>query len=177
MTAGCFFCGNVADDLYVASTFMIDRRVRECELELQDTVLLAKLSAGDLISLEAKKYLAQLGVVMEGMINTTHLNNWILAVIADLQEHKQGRFILLIFNEDVGEVLKEATSDSLDDEGIIIAKAAKIIRRHMLDTKNSLTGYSMTDVNMNQFHSLFFSLVRMILSGPYIETHGSLSEE
>ena len=54
MTAGCFFCGDVSDDLHDVSTFMIDKRVRECALELQDTVLLAKLSVGDLISQEAK---------------------------------------------------------------------------------------------------------------------------
>ena len=54
MTAGCFFYGDVSDDLHDVSTFMIDKRVRECALELQDTVLLAKLSVGDLISQEAK---------------------------------------------------------------------------------------------------------------------------
>ena len=49
MTVGCFFCGDVSGDLHEASTFMIDRRIRESALELQDTVLLAKLSVGDLI--------------------------------------------------------------------------------------------------------------------------------
>ena len=54
MTAGCFFCGDVSDDLHDVSTFMIGKRVRECALELQDNVLLAKLSVGYLISQEAK---------------------------------------------------------------------------------------------------------------------------
>jgi len=40
MTAGCFFYGDVSDDLHDVSTVMIDKRVRECALELQDTVLL-----------------------------------------------------------------------------------------------------------------------------------------
>ncbi|CAC5415247.1 unnamed protein product [Mytilus coruscus] len=61
------------------------------------------------------------------------------AAIADLQAHKKGRFDL-IFNKDVGEVLKEATSNSLDEKGIIKAKSAKIIQRDMLDTKNRFTG-------------------------------------
>lgn len=52
--ARMLFCGDESGDHHEASTFMIDRRVRECALELQDTVLLAKLSAGDLISQEAK---------------------------------------------------------------------------------------------------------------------------
>ena len=33
--------------------FNTDSRVRKCAIDLQDTVLLAQLSAGDLISLEA----------------------------------------------------------------------------------------------------------------------------
>ncbi|CAC5386256.1 unnamed protein product [Mytilus coruscus] len=168
-TEGCFFCGDVSDDLHDASTFMIDKRVRECALEIQDTVRLAKLSVGDLISQEAKyhdkcliklynkasgqtpktkkesqetvihgivlaklieyidgsrsgtdivpifkladlaklnsKRLEQLEVFIEGRINTTHLKNRILAAIPDLQSHKQGRDVLLIFNKDVGETL------------------------------------------------------------------------
>ena len=40
--------------LYIKlSTFILDKNVRQCALELQDTVLLANLSAGDLISQEA----------------------------------------------------------------------------------------------------------------------------
>ena len=49
MTVGCFFCGDISGDLHEESTFMIDRQMRDCALELQDTLLLAKLSVGDLI--------------------------------------------------------------------------------------------------------------------------------
>ncbi|CAC5388742.1 unnamed protein product [Mytilus coruscus] len=93
----------------------------------------------DLSKLYSKR-LEQLGVVMEGKSYTTHLTNRILVFIPDLQDHKQVRDVLLIFNEDVGEALKQTTSYSHDDEGIIIAKSAKIIRRDMLDTKYSFTG-------------------------------------
>ncbi|VDI20716.1 Hypothetical predicted protein [Mytilus galloprovincialis] len=37
-----------------AATYVIDNRVRECAQKLQDTALLAKLSAGDLVAQEAK---------------------------------------------------------------------------------------------------------------------------
>ncbi|CAC5367122.1 unnamed protein product [Mytilus coruscus] len=235
-TEGCFFCGDVSDDLHDASTFMIDKRVRECALELQDTVLLAKLSVGDLISQEAKyhakcllklynkasrqtpktkkesqesvihgivlaelieyidgsrsgthivpifkladlaklysKRLDQLGVVIEGRTYTTHLENRILAAIPDLKAHKQGRDVLLIFNEDVGEVLKQATSYS-DDEGIIIAKAAQIVRRNMFDTRYSFTGTFNDSCQQESVPQTLVSLVRMILGGPNIETQSS----
>jgi len=52
----CFFCGQSAgsDDLHEASTFQIDRRVRESAALVEDTLLLAKLSMGDMVALEAK---------------------------------------------------------------------------------------------------------------------------
>ncbi len=49
----CFFCGVASGDLHQASTFNVDSRVRKCAIDLEDTLLLAKLSAGDMISQEA----------------------------------------------------------------------------------------------------------------------------
>ena len=49
----CLFCDQCSPTLHQVSTFILDKNVRQCALELQDTVLLAKLSAGDLISQEA----------------------------------------------------------------------------------------------------------------------------
>ena len=52
----CFFCSNGSDEghLHEVCTFQLDYRVRKCAHDLQDDELLAKLSAGDLIALEAK---------------------------------------------------------------------------------------------------------------------------
>lgn len=47
-----FFCDNASGTLYKASIFNTGARVRKCAIELQDRVLLAKLSAGDLLSQE-----------------------------------------------------------------------------------------------------------------------------
>lgn len=47
-----FFCDNASGTLYEASTFNMGARVRKCAIQLQDRVLLAKLSASDLISQE-----------------------------------------------------------------------------------------------------------------------------
>ena len=50
---GCFFCGGTSETLHQASTFNVDDRIRQCAFQLQDKVLIAKLSAGDLISQDA----------------------------------------------------------------------------------------------------------------------------
>ena len=54
--AVCFFCDLPAGNsiLHDAATYDIDSRVRKCARELEDTILLAKLAAGDMIALEAK---------------------------------------------------------------------------------------------------------------------------
>lgn len=53
----CFFCGEPPESdeaFHHVSTYDLDREVRQCALELEDTALLAKLAPGDLIALEAK---------------------------------------------------------------------------------------------------------------------------
>ena len=54
--ATCFLCDGPAGSagLHQASTSDIDARVRRCAIELEDTALLAKLSPGDMVALEAK---------------------------------------------------------------------------------------------------------------------------
>ena len=52
----CFFCskGETTEKLREVCIFQLDYRVRKCAHDLQDEQLLAKLSSGDLIALEAK---------------------------------------------------------------------------------------------------------------------------
>ena len=54
----CLFCYQPAgsEGLHEAATKQLDNKVRECtcDCELQDTALLAKLAAGDMIAIEAK---------------------------------------------------------------------------------------------------------------------------
>ena len=51
----CFFCelGKDTGDLRKASTFKVDERVRKCAHILEDTLLLGKLSSGDMIAQDA----------------------------------------------------------------------------------------------------------------------------
>ena len=52
----CFFCDkqDSPDNLHCASTLEVGRRVRDCARLLNDSSLIAKLSTGDLIAIEAK---------------------------------------------------------------------------------------------------------------------------
>ena len=49
-----------------------------------------------------------------------------LAGFLDVQAQRQGRDILLAFNEDIGLALQRASESDFDEEAIILSKAAKI---------------------------------------------------
>ena len=80
--------------------------------------------------------LEQLGVEAP-YVNSTRLKEKMLAEIPELEAHKQGKHVLLAFQKDVGLALSQASDYS---EAIILGKAAKILRRHMLDHKSTFDG-------------------------------------
>lgn len=235
MTQDCFFCGGTSGELHKVSTFSIDSNIRKYALQVQDTVLLAKLSAGDMISQEAMYHkncylnlfnkarpqkivdengenqihgivlaelvsyvedsrmnkgvaavfrladlmamysnrLEQFGLDMNKRPNSTHVKDRILAAIPDLQAHKQGRDVLLMFNEDVGNAIRQAITNHYDDDALILAKAAKIVRKEMMQTKYSFKGFFETDCQKNSVPQSLKTLVGMILGGPSIEMQSS----
>lgn len=232
MTHDCFFCGESSGELHKVATFGIDSNVRKYALEVQDTVLLAKLSAGDMISQEAMYHkrcysnlfnkarpqkicdakednqfhgivlaelvayiedsrmdtevatifrladllnmytnrLEQFGIDTSKKLNSTHLKDRILAAIPDLEAHKQGRDVLLIFNEDIGKAIKQALASNYDDDAIILSKAAKIVRKDMMETNTSFRGFFETDCQKKSVPQSLKTLIGMILGGPNIET-------
>ena len=64
---------------------------------------------------------------MEGIINTKLLKNLILAAIDDKQAHMKVYVFLLIFNEYVGKVLKQALSYSQDGEVLSIVEVTRMV--------------------------------------------------
>ena len=52
-TPQSFFCEGSSGELHRASTFNLDANVRRCAFQLNDTLLLAKLSAGDMVAIDA----------------------------------------------------------------------------------------------------------------------------
>ena len=78
-----------------------------------------------------KQRLEQFGIgSSESDFYPTRLKEKLLGEISELEAHKSGRDILLAFQKDVGFALSQASNYS---EAIILGKAAKILRRHMLD--------------------------------------------
>lgn len=76
-----------------------------------------------------KQRLQQLGVEAPN-VNSTRLKEKILKELPELEAHKKGRDVLLAFQDEVALALSESCAYS---DAIILSKAAKILRRHMLD--------------------------------------------
>ena len=100
--------------------------IEETRNESTSSIPVFKLA--DLAKLYTSR-LKQLGVNISGRIHTTDLKNQILSNFPDMQAHRQGRDILLAFNEDIGLALKRVSESDFDEEAIILSKAAKIVRR------------------------------------------------
>ena len=108
--------------------------IEETYNSCNDVLPLFKLS--DLSKMYSRT-LESLGLSIEGRIHSTRLKHRIMAQFEDLREYKDGREVILAFNSEVGEALTCAASIDYDDEGDILAEAARIIRRDVLNFNTS----------------------------------------
>ena len=232
----CFLCDEPGTDtlpLHEAMTPQITRRVRQCALKTQNQKIIAMLSAGDLVALEAKYHthclvklyntsrrnieedreentdgvahglalveligyieevkssdvsrapifkladplqlytdrIKELGVDVGGRVHSTHLKDRILANVLGLQAYKQGRDVMLSFDNDIGHALRDACVDDDDDEAICLAKAADIIRRDMLKKNAQFDGSFLSGCQEDSVPRNLVSLISMIMDGPNI---------
>ena len=233
----CFFCERPAsgkEPLHNASTFTLDKSVRDCAHKLQDTHLLAKLSAGDLIAQEAKYHsqclaslynrtrqvkdeattdavnhgialaelvsyiedarmdmpavapvfkmtdlatlygtrLHQLGTAVPERIHTTHLKDRLLAHLPGMQAVNDGRNTNLVFKDDLGTAVHKACKQDADNDAIILARAANIVRRDMFKMKSEFTGSFGAHCQEESVPASLLALVTMVLKGPNIKVQG-----
>ena len=79
--------------------------------------------------------MSQLSVNLETRIHSTRFKNRPLAQFEDLSAYKDKKETILVFNQDIGEVIATVAErnydddDDDDDDGYILAKAANITRR------------------------------------------------
>lgn len=113
--------------------------------------------------------LKELDVVSETRTNSTRLKDRIMAQFPDvLTAEREGKNVYLVFKEDLGGILKTA-SENHDNETMILAKAASIVRRDNFsmdpsEFNGSLLPHSQEDSIPFTLHAL----IKMILQGPSI---------
>ncbi len=237
----CFFCDKPEGKIHMykhwhkASTFHVHNNVTEAAKTLNDTLLLGKLSAGDMMAQDAyyhgsclttlykkaantkrietknakdeqsygiafaelcshieekrlsseispvfrlrdlvqiyQKRLAQLGVEELNRVHSTRLKYRIQSHFTDMDSFNEGKNVILAFRDDIGAVLKNACNRDFDDEGIILAKAAQIVRRDILQMESSVFSGTFEDqCQQDAVPTSLTTLITMVLGGPNIET-------
>lgn len=73
-------------------------------------------------------------------MHSTRLKDRILATFPELQAFKDGRDILLSSNEDVGTALRQACENDVDNDAYILAQAARIVRREIMNITTKFDG-------------------------------------
>ena len=110
--------------------------------------------------------LENMGYHVDGRIHSARLKNRILAHFEDLKEFKEGREVFLAFERDIGEALSTACSIDYDDEGYILAEAAKIIRRDIFSHQQKPLKGSFEAGCQQAFVPTSLALVSMTVRGP-----------
>ena len=110
----------------------------------------------DLVNLYSTR-LKQLGTDVDGRIHSTKLKDRILSYFPDMEAHKKGRDVVLIFNADIGSALSKACEHDSDNDAVHLARAANIVRRDMFKMKNQFSGS--LRVRKNLYQSLSWLLL------------------
>ena len=122
-----------------------------------------------------RERLIQLGE-LSPCVHSTRLKDRILANFPELQAFKDGRDILLMSNEDVGTALRQACKNDADNDAYILAQAARIVRREIMNTTTQFDGTFSADCQVECLPQSLQTLVAMLCDGASI-TEQSLSTQ
>ena len=87
-------------------------------------------------------------------VHSTRLNLKILEEIPGLREEKQGKDVVLTLDGEMGRAIFEACQYSSQDDGFILAKATKIIRKDLFEKDVSFNG----DLSINKQNQVILFL-------------------
>ena len=138
------------------------------ESRLKDSTTAPVFKLADLSKLYSSR-LDQLGIKQESRVQSTRLKQRILAHFPDMRATKQGRDILLMFDEDIGHALAKVCQQDSDNDAVHLARAAQIVRRHLFDKAEPFDGSLSSTCQEDSVPSSLVALVNMILEGPSIK--------
>ena len=96
------------------------------------------------------------------------------AAFLDLTTHAQGREVLLVLSHKIGIVLLEAKKR--DSEEFCLAKAAMIVRREILQVKNTFNGMFANNSQTSAVPVSLKTLLDIIMRGPTIKRDSAESQ-
>ena len=122
----------------------------------------------DLAHLYATRIEQMLGIKYDRRVHTTRLKHRLLAHFPNMCAQRQGRDVLLAFNEHLGDALAKARELDTDDDAVHLACAAQIVRRNIIGDDKKFNGFP-PQCQEASVPSMLLALVTMIMEGPNIK--------
>ena len=103
---------------------------------------------------------------MERVINRTRLKEKILEFFPQAQEQSDGKHKVLIFEQGMHEMLKQAAKNDYEGETLLLAKVAKILRKELANFKGfQFDGCFTSRCQQESVPSVLKTFVSMLLNG------------
>lgn len=137
------------------------------ESKMTDNSVATIFKLSNLVKLYSGR-LRELGVDVTGRIHSSHLKDRILANLPGIRAYRQGREVVLSFDDDVGLALMNSCLSNFDDDGICLGKAAEIIRRDIMSMQSAFDGSFASGCQEASVPKSLVALVSMIIEGTSI---------
>ena len=98
-------------------------------------------------------------------VHITRLKNQILENFPCLCETKKGKFILLTIESEMGRALFEESQSSSHDDGMIVAKAASVIRKQLFNNDEIYNGDLSRERQMTSIPQVLHHFIQFLLEG------------
>ena len=132
--------GKSPDDEHAIEGLAFAELVVFIEEALMDDETAPVFKLADLAQLYTSR-MEQLGVKRDGRVHTTRLKHRLLAYFPNMCAQNQGRDVMLAFSEDLGDALAKACELDKDLDAVHLARAAKIVRHHIIGDAKVFKGF------------------------------------
>ena len=120
--------------------------------------------------------LKQLKIETDETCTVHDLKRDFLKHLPDPRVHNKGRYIFLVFQNDIGAALAKVVEQDNDDDAVQLAHAAKIVRKDLFEKSSSFNGSFRKGFQEDSVPELLLALVSMILDGPNIRDQISITQ-
>ena len=106
-------------------------------------------------------------------VNSHHLKNRLLGLCPEIRLFNQGRDCYIAFDEDIGDILKDAKERNYDDHAVVLAKAADIFRCEF----RTEVSWSLDQIDCQEecIPKALLRFIQMVLRGTSIQTDANNS--
>lgn len=109
-----------------------------------------------------------------GKVNSTRLKERVLTEFPDLTAHAEGRETHLVSRHVIGGILTEVKNR--DSDACCLARAAHIVRKDILNVKNSFNGTFPAECQKHSIPASLLTLIGMLIKGPSTKSDPSDSQ-